>query len=253
MPRPAEGLPRSALRPVRQGLRADNIARARELLAVPAPSASRPMLMSPLPTDPRVLRPLSMLRRPHDHHRDLRARLSAKAPHHARSDSDQDRHLMILVATDRKPHSRSLFLLALSRQRPRSRRATGVGRARTINIVIAAFVRRVHSCTHTPCFADKSIGSTTSIQFPQALRRGQIPIAPAAPQLPHFPRFRALALFGRRPQERVDRLVNPASENLRKTGREQMQQMRAVIRSPRRRGRAAPAGLRGRVPWRSLD
>jgi hypothetical protein len=33
-----------------------------------------------------------------------------------------------------------------------------------------------------------------------------------------------LALFGRRPQERVDRLVNPASENLRNNGREQMQQ-----------------------------
>src|SRR5262245_40555042 len=39
---------------------------------------------------------MSMLRWPHDHHRDLRARLSAKAPPHARSDSDQDRHLMIL-------------------------------------------------------------------------------------------------------------------------------------------------------------
>src|SRR4029077_3992279 len=64
----------------------------------------------------------------------------------------------------------------------------------------------------------QEIGSTTSIRLPQALRRGRIPIAPAAPPVPHFPRFRALALFGRRPQERVDRLVNPASENLRKTG-----------------------------------
>src|SRR6266478_7960003 len=39
-------------------------------------------------------------------------------------------------------------------------------------------------------------------------------IAPAVPPVPHFPRFRALALFGRRPQERVDSIVMPASENL---------------------------------------
>src|SRR5713101_1268015 len=32
--------------------------------------------------------------------------------------------------------------------------------------------------------------------------------------MPHFPRFRALALFGRRPPQRVDSLVMPASENL---------------------------------------
>jgi len=36
--------------------------------------------------------------------------------------------------------------------------------------------------------------------------------------VPHFPRFRALALFGRRPPQRVDSIVMPASENLRKTG-----------------------------------
>jgi hypothetical protein len=34
--------------------------------------------------------------------------------------------------------------------------------------------------------------------------------------VPHFPRFRALALFGRRPQERVDSVVIPASKNLHK-------------------------------------
>jgi hypothetical protein len=33
-----------------------------------------------------------------------------------------------------------------------------------------------------------------------------------------------LALFGRRPAERVVRSVLPASENLRRTGREQVQQ-----------------------------
>src|SRR6266478_5369936 len=42
--------------------------------------------------------------------------------------------------------------------------------------------------------------------------------SPAAPPVPHFPRFRALALFGRRPPQRVDSLVMPASENLHKLG-----------------------------------
>jgi hypothetical protein len=48
----------------------------------------------------------------------------------------------------------------------------------------------------------------------QITYRGKISIAPAAPSVPHFPRFRALALFGRRPQERVDSVVIPASKNL---------------------------------------
>ena len=38
--------------------------------------------------------------------------------------------------------------------------------------------------------------------------------APAAPPVPHLPRFRALALFGRRPPQRVDSIVMPASKNL---------------------------------------
>src|SRR6266436_5339422 len=42
--------------------------------------------------------------------------------------------------------------------------------------------------------------------------------SPAAPPVPHFPRFRALALFGRRPPQRVDSLVMPASENLHRLG-----------------------------------
>jgi hypothetical protein len=48
----------------------------------------------------------------------------------------------------------------------------------------------------------------------QITYRGKIPIAPAAPPVPHFPRFRALALVGRRPLQRVDSIVMPASENL---------------------------------------
>jgi len=42
----------------------------------------------------------------------------------------------------------------------------------------------------------------------------QIPIVLAAPPLPNFPRLRALALFGRRPHQRADSHVMPATENL---------------------------------------
>jgi hypothetical protein len=38
---------------------------------------------------------MPVLRRPHDHHRDLRAWLSAEAPPHARSSTNQNRHLMM--------------------------------------------------------------------------------------------------------------------------------------------------------------
>src|SRR5262249_8599792 len=37
-----------------------------------------------------------VLRWPHDHHRDLRARLRAKAPPHTYGTSNQDRHLLML-------------------------------------------------------------------------------------------------------------------------------------------------------------
>ena len=74
--------------------RAANIAHARELLAVP----SRPNN----PTRPKNNRPTSrtvaampVLRRPHDHHRDLRARLRAEAPAHTTFGGDQGRHLMM--------------------------------------------------------------------------------------------------------------------------------------------------------------
>jgi hypothetical protein len=52
----------------------------------------------------------------------------------------------------------------------------------------------------------------------QASRCDQIPIVLAAPPLHHPPRFRALALFGRRPHQRVDRPIMPATENLHISG-----------------------------------
>src|SRR5713101_2934094 len=89
---------------------------------------------------------MPVLRRPHDRHRDFRARMRAQAPAHAASSSNPY-----------NPASAS----PNPRQNPHSARGT----------------------------------------------------APA-----YVPRFRALALFGRRPQERVEGFVMPASKNLHNTG-----------------------------------
>jgi len=63
---------------------ADNIARARKLLAVPTPQAEPP-------TPPMITtRTLPTLRRPHDHHRDLRAWLDAQASADRTDDRNQD-------------------------------------------------------------------------------------------------------------------------------------------------------------------
>src|SRR3981081_1455567 len=45
-------------------------------------------------------------------------------------------------------------------------------------------------------------------------REGPASASPAIPPVPHLPRFRAFALFGRRPQECMDSVVIPASKNL---------------------------------------
>jgi hypothetical protein len=65
-------------------------------------------------------------------------------------------------------------------------------------------------------------------EHPPARRRYQIPIAPAATSVPNFPRLRALALFGRRPPQRVEEFVMPASKNLHNS-----EQLRSLVWYPR--------------------
>jgi hypothetical protein len=133
-------------------------------------------------------------------------------------------------STIRCGSARSL-LLALTRQHPHARRAAAMPRNRTGNLGPQR-ARRSFTPTRTPTLRGKDGTSITSAQPSQALSRGQIPIAPAAPPLRHFPRFRALALFGRRPHEHVVRPLMPASENLHNNGTRP-----AFIQSPRRHGR----------------
>jgi hypothetical protein len=117
------------------------------------------------------------------------------------------------VAIDPRPQRRPSFLLALGLQCPRFRRSARSARSHTANLLAQRAIR-LFTPTRTPTLQGKAIGSAASLQRPQHSRRGQIPIAPAAPSVPHTPRFRALALFGRWPPQRVDGLGIPASENL---------------------------------------
>src|SRR5271170_2155475 len=62
-------------------------------------------------------------------------------------------------------------------------------------------------CTNTYVLRAKAIASTAPARPPSDQRCGQFPIALAAPSVPYPPQFRALALFGRRPPERVVGIV----------------------------------------------
>ena len=78
------------------GNRAANIARARELLAVPSRSKTgRDVRDRRGRRTPRAAASMSLLWRPHDHHRDLRTRLPTETPSRVRYGSHQDRHLVM--------------------------------------------------------------------------------------------------------------------------------------------------------------
>jgi hypothetical protein len=115
------------------------------------------------------------------------------------------------------------FWPTLARQHPRLRRSPRLARDRAANPVQQPAIRSF-APARTPKLRPKSTVPTGSDQLYPHSRRRQIPIAPAAPSVLHPPRFRALALFRRRPSERVDGLVMPASENLHTSGPEQPQQ-----------------------------
>src|SRR3989454_12591818 len=123
------------------------------------------------------------------------------------------------VVADPAPHRSAPFWPALARQHTSLRRSARLPRDRTATPVEHRAIRSF-APARTPWIRAKAIRSPASAQLPQHSRRRQIPIAPAAPSAPHTPRFRALALFGRRPPERVDDLGIPASENLHINGSE---------------------------------
>jgi len=85
------------------------------------------------------------------------------------------------------------------------RQPASVARDRAANPVEQRVIRQyIHA---RQSFEPKPPVSTASDQLHQHSRRRQIPIAPAALSVPNTPRFPALVLFGRRPQQRGDGLV----------------------------------------------
>src|SRR5271155_4279965 len=120
------------------------------------------------------------------------------------------------------------------RQRPRSCRSVRLARTRTANLVVH---RPIHRFVPTPTtvLRAKAIASTAPARPPSDQRRGQFPIALAAPSVPYPPQFRALALFGRRPPERV---VGIVGAGIRKPAQEQNQH----VLLPRGRRRSATLG-----------
>ena len=95
-PRAAEGLPpHPPLWAARQRQPSrKHCARSPAARRATAPKSTRDAQSSERRT-PRAAASMSVLRRTHDCHRDLRARLPAKTPAHAGSGGDQDRHLMM--------------------------------------------------------------------------------------------------------------------------------------------------------------
>ena len=163
------------------GNRAANIARARELLAVPprvpphetdctAESEQPRVLPKPCPCcGGRMIIIETFARGCQPRHRLLR-RSSGSTPHEA-------------VTTNRQLQCPLPFSPALRRQRPRSRRTARVVRALAANIVMP---RSTDASTPacTVALSPKAIASNSALQSPQASPRGQIPIASAAPPPP---------------------------------------------------------------------
>ena len=101
------------------GNRAANIARARELLAVPSrPKRAETSETAAADRTPRAAASVSLLRRPHDHHRDLRTRLPAETPPGARYRSDQHRHLMMPSPPTHQPSDARLLAGSRPAQSP---------------------------------------------------------------------------------------------------------------------------------------
>ena len=131
------------------GNRAANIAHARELLAVPSRPKEPETPEAAHRRTPRAAASMPVLRRPHDHHRDLRARLRAEAPAHTGSGGDQDRHLMMPSPPidDRSDTRHSRWLV--SRPRPSSHRVRWIHQQSRRQSCRATRRPLVHTDAHT--------------------------------------------------------------------------------------------------------
>ena len=136
----------------------------------------------------RAAEAMPMLRRPHDHHRDLRAWLPAKASPHTCSADNPDRHLMRpsppLDNCSDTCHPRRL--------------SAGSARTRVGAPELPALSQRILSCSVQPTRLGLHAPSLSrQKRSRRPLRSNLLKPDPAA-------RFRALALLGHRPPQPVD-------------------------------------------------
>ena len=127
-PRAAEGLPsHPALWAARQRQPSrKHRARARAARRAVPPKRTRDAQSSDRRT-PRAAASMPVLRRPHDHHRDLRARLRAQAPPHTGSGKRSGSTPHDAVTADRRPLRHLPFSLARRRPRPSSHPCRWIG------------------------------------------------------------------------------------------------------------------------------
>jgi hypothetical protein len=145
----------------------------------------------------------------HDHHRAVRTRRNASLPREPNA-SGQDRHIMIpsRLIND---HCQTCFCRLPARHgRPRIHSLNSQAAALT-NTASNQQWSHLHRLVHSPESEKISLHPSRN-SHPQHRGRAQIPIAflrhrpPAEPKAHYLSkRFRALALFGRRPAERVVR------------------------------------------------
>src|SRR6267154_1085606 len=112
-----------------------------------------------------------------------------------------------------------------------------------------------NTCARTPklCMPSRPIHPSKNYYAALKSRTAANLHSPAAPPVPYFPRLRALALFGRRPPQRVDSLFMPASENLHNNGSSLLthrlvgeRDKASAGRQAERRSLGTPHGL---APW----
>jgi hypothetical protein len=153
------------------------------------------------------------LRQPRDRHRDFRALLRAEVPPHA-AGGNQDRHLM-MPSPSIYTYSNARHSYRLSGGIAQARIAAAFNSRHATNPV-ALPADRSFTSTHATLVRRKLIAATASIQPQQARTLRQNPHSARGAAPANLPRFRALALFGRRLQERADSVGIPASKNLHK-------------------------------------
>jgi hypothetical protein len=175
---------------------------------------------------PHAATSVPLLRWTHVHHRDLRARQRAKVPTSA--GRDQDRNLMMLSSLIQHRTEARHFGRLSPGSTPRLRRSASLGGRAGANERIA-LARQDLRCDRGPRYELTRSHRQRRLNFPNT-HADTKSHSPAELSVPHTPRFRALALFGRRLSERGGGLGMPASKSLHITGSRQSRGFRALLR-----------------------